>query len=328
MIMNNLIKVIINIDLLFCKYFKIISPERPSLIVFTFHKIFKNTVDILNSGVDPQQGTTLVDLKIFIEYFLSAGYSFIDPNDVNDSLNPLKKYILITFDDGYYNNINVLPLLKEYETPSIFFISSNHVLNNEAFWWDVIYRLKENGTPSSLIYSFKRIIKKMNPTQTRDFIRLKLAAELLNPKNDYDRPFNEKELKDFSNEPFVFIGNHTADHAILPNCSKDEAKYQIEKAQTDIENITGKKPKFLSYPNGDYSKEVIDIVKEQQLKLAFTMLRKKNYLPINNQSSLFRINRFMLSSICSIVKDGSLFRSNYSLYNSGINLYSRLNNIR
>ena len=202
-------------------------------------------------------------LDRLLNIFCLAGYIFIHPDDIPDKLNPTNKYILITFDDGYYNNIYTLPLIKEYKTPVIFFISSNNVINNEPFWWDVLYRLKEKGITSKEIASFKKKIKKMNPVQVKEFLKSKLSIEILKPKNNYDRPFNRTELKDFSNEPYVVIGNHTADHAVLTNCSQDEMKFQIETAQNDLENITGKRPHYFSYPNGNYSNEIIDCLKQQ-----------------------------------------------------------------
>jgi peptidoglycan/xylan/chitin deacetylase (PgdA/CDA1 family) len=325
--LNNLITIIKNIDLLFCQYLQTVSPEKPSLIVFNFHKIFKNKADIYKSGVDPQQGTTLSDFRLFIEYFLSAGYNFIHPNDIPGKLNNTLKYILITFDDGYYNNTLVLPIIKEYKTPTIFFIASNHVLNNEAFWWDIIYRLKDYGVSSRRIAFYKKLMKNMNPIQVKEYIKSKLSNEIFIPRNEYDRPFNENELKDFSIKPYVIIGNHTADHAVLTNCSNDEVKYQIEKAQNDLGNITDRLPKFISYPNGGYSNEIIEILKRLNLKLGFTTYRKKNYLPFKDNSQLFIIKRFMLSRLCHIETDGLIFRSNYSFYNSCINLYSKLNNL-
>ena len=171
------------------------------------------------------------------------------------------------------------------------------------------------------------MVKRMNPKQVKEFLEFKVSDEILKPRNDYDRPFNISELKDFSREPYVIIGNHTADHAVLTNCSKDEAKYQIEKAQNDLENIIGERPKYLSYPNGNYSNDVIKIAKDLGLKLGFSMVRKKNDLPFKESSYLYRINRFMLSSLCNIEQDGLLFKSNYSLYNISINFYTRLNNI-
>lgn len=322
--MLNLITIIKNIDLLFSKYVQDISPEKPALIAFNFHKIFKSNSDIYQSGVNPQQGTTLIDFKLFIEYFLSAGYIFVNPDDIPDKLDSTKKYILITFDDGYYNNSYVLPIIREYKTPTIFFITSNNVLYNETFWWDVVYRLKEKGTSLKEISLYKRMIKKMNPIQAKEFLRSKIPNELYKPKNEYDRPFNRTELKEFSNEPYVVIGNHTADHAILTNCSGSEAKNQIENAQIELKNITGNSPGFLSYPNGNYSNEIIDIVQKMNLKLAFTSVRRKSYLPFTDKVNLYKIPRFMISRFVDIPKDGLLFRENYSLYNTGINIYAKL----
>ena len=321
--MNNFLRIIKNIDLIFCRYLSIVSPEKPALIVFNFHKIFKNKLDIFSSGIDPQQGTTLDDFRFFIEYFLSAGYIFVHPGDILGNLNPTKKYILITFDDGYFNNSYLLPIIKEYKTPTIFFITSNNVLYNEAFWWDLIYRLKLNGAQANQLAGYKRIIKKMDPIKTKEFLKIELSIQSFSPINDYDRPFNAIELKEFSNEPYVIIGNHTADHAILTNCSKIEIKNQITKAQNDLENITGKIPRFLSYPNGNFSNTVLEIVESLNFELCFTSIRGKNILPIIEPSSFQKIRRFNFPKNYNANNDGSIFRSNFSLYNSGINFYSK-----
>ena len=89
-----------------------------------------------------------------------------------------------------------------------------------------------------------------------------------------------EELKDFSKDEYVIIGNHTADHAILTNCSTEEIQNQIQKAQNDLANITGKIPKYFSYPNGNYSNKIIEVVRGLNFNLAFTMTRRKNYLPL------------------------------------------------
>ena len=110
--MKSFIRLLLNIDLLFCRYIQNISPEKPALIVFNFHKIFKNNSDIYISKVDPQQKTTISELKLFIEYFLSAGYKFIHPDHIPEKLDQSSKHILITFDDGYYNNVYTLPIIQ------------------------------------------------------------------------------------------------------------------------------------------------------------------------------------------------------------------------
>lgn len=326
--MNKFIKIIKNIDSKFCKHYLSVSKEKPSLIVFTFHKIFKCKSDIYLSGVDPQQGTTLEEFKLFIEYFLSAGYIFIHPDKIHSNIDLSKKYILITFDDGYFNNSYVLSIIQEYKAPCIFFISTNNVLFNEPFWWDILYRQKGKGINQSKIDFYKGKLKKFNPPQIRDFIKLNFPKVELRPKNDFDRPFTVNELKDFSQQPFVVLGNHTADHSILTNCSIVEMKNQIETSQLFLRNITGTSPDFIAYPNGNFSNEVINVVKEFNFKLGFTIIRGKNFLPFKFRSDFLKIKRFIMSNLINIQKDGYIFRSNYSLYNSGVNIYSKFKSLK
>ncbi|MEO7962105.1 MAG: polysaccharide deacetylase family protein [Ginsengibacter sp.] len=48
-----------------------------------------------------------------------------------------KKCVAITFDDGYLDNYqNALPLLKRYNLPATFFITSKNIDTSEEFWWD------------------------------------------------------------------------------------------------------------------------------------------------------------------------------------------------
>lgn len=300
--------------------------NKPSLLVFYFHKIFKKDKDIYNSGVDPQQGTTLENFKEFIEYFLESGYKFIHPDDILNSLNTRKNKnnILITFDDGYYNNSLVLPLLKEYKTPTLFFISSENVILGEVFWWDILYRLKKEGTSEVKLSLLKSKFKKMNPDQIRKLIIKDFSEKAFKPINEYERPFSVDELKNFSKEQFVIIGNHTANHAILTNCSYKMVVNQICKAQNDLYRIIGRKPKYISYPDGKFSTQIIKITKELGLYLGFTTVRGKNYLHIQNENNFFTIKRNIFPRSANIKRDMKIFQSKFSLYNTLINIYSKL----
>ena len=50
-------------------------------------------------------------------YYLAHSYTFISTVDVLNGLDPQKKYVLITFDDGYYKNHLALPILRRYGMP-------------------------------------------------------------------------------------------------------------------------------------------------------------------------------------------------------------------
>lgn len=59
---------------------------------------------------------------------------------LNEQLDP--NSIVITFDDGYIDNLEVaMPLLEKYELPATFFITSAHIDTNKEFWWDELEEL-------------------------------------------------------------------------------------------------------------------------------------------------------------------------------------------
>src|SRR5258705_6094634 len=78
--------------------------ERSALIPFLFHSLFPDEQAIARNDVDPLQRTTVRQFHQFVQYYLSHGYQFVDPQQVLAGLRPGGKYALITFDDGYFNN--------------------------------------------------------------------------------------------------------------------------------------------------------------------------------------------------------------------------------
>ena len=92
-------------------------------------------------------------------------------------------------------------------------------------------------------------------------------------------------------------------------------KSQIVDAQEYIKKITGVKPNIISYPNGNYSKEIIDISKKVGIKLGISVDFKKNYLPINTDKfECMHLGRFDLSGGKDILKQCKLFRSDFLIY--------------
>ncbi len=50
--------------------------------------------------------------------------------------------VVVTFDDGYVDNLNnAQPLLKRYDIPASVFVSSGYIGQERGFWWDELDRL-------------------------------------------------------------------------------------------------------------------------------------------------------------------------------------------
>jgi peptidoglycan/xylan/chitin deacetylase (PgdA/CDA1 family) len=54
----------------------------------------------------------------------------------------LKKAIAITFDDGYLDNFtHAAPLLKKYNLPATFYITTGNIGTDQKFWWDELQNI-------------------------------------------------------------------------------------------------------------------------------------------------------------------------------------------
>jgi len=55
---------------------------------------------------------------------------------------PLKRAVVVTFDDGYLDNlINAKPILERYSIPATIFITTSYIDQRHGFWWDELSRL-------------------------------------------------------------------------------------------------------------------------------------------------------------------------------------------
>lgn len=70
-------------------------------------------------------------------------------------------------------------------------------------------------------------------------------------------PESVKALADAGNE----IGNHSATHPHLTQCSKDKIIQELESCNEKIKKVTGKEPKLHRCPYGDYNDTVIKTVR-------------------------------------------------------------------
>jgi peptidoglycan/xylan/chitin deacetylase (PgdA/CDA1 family) len=294
--------------------------ERSALIIFYFHGILKKKASSNLDVIHPEShgGLTVEYFRQFVEYFLGCDYIFVSPDQIPGGLCDDKNYIMLTFDDGYYNNRFVLPVLNEYNIPAVFFISANHVKYNKSFWWDALYRgrIKEGAAIKKITEEIEQLkIKKNGEIET--YLTREFGEKWSEPKSDIDRPFNLSELKDFSQERHVFLGNHTNDHALLTNYTSDEIMSQIIGAQDTIFKATGIMPSIISYPSGKYSEKIIRESKNAGLRIGLTIDAKKNYLPIeDNGTSLMMLGRFsMLGKIDVLKRQCRVARSDISFHN-------------
>lgn len=306
---------LLTLDRLIARSSLAMGNEDGVLLTFLFHGLFEDAREA-HSGLTDSQGITVEMFRRFLDHFQKNSYTFVSPDDISRVLQPSGKYVLVTFDDGYYNNTRALPLLEEFRAPATLFVSTQHVIEGKVFWWDALeLRAHLRGTPKRQIYYMVERLKRLKTTEAEAQVCAEFGPDALRPVTDVDRPFTPRELRDFAAHPLISMGNHTADHAILTNYSPAEVRVQIQKGQDDLQTMTGKSPVIIAYPNGNETPAIVEAARSAGIFFGLGVHPGRNHLPLQPGSQgAMTLKRFTLTGDCAIEAQCRVSRSLFSLY--------------
>jgi len=116
-------------------------------VVLIYHRIGKLSADPWNMAVSPENFADHVEI---LGRF-AAPRTFGDFADRLSSKAP-EQSVVVTFDDGYADNLLALPILEAHDVPATIFVVSGAVGEPSAFWWDLLTRifLETQRLPQSL----------------------------------------------------------------------------------------------------------------------------------------------------------------------------------
>lgn len=286
--------------------------------LFLFHGVIKskNYKSIRNYN---NKHITLKKFEKYIKYLKLNG----SPIDLDEYLTNFKKKknlskkkpFIITFDDGFFNNLKyALPILQKYNMPHIIYLTTNYVDKNLISWIDRI-DIAIDKTKKKKIYS--NILKqqfKLNSFREKknflEFIRsyaksnkgidlntladelitdLKLKSPLFS-NNILDKKLNWKEIKMMSKNKLTKLGGHSHNHNILGHLDSKDWKKEIVNSIDLIKKKTGITISHYSYPEGfktSYNKYIINFLKKKNIKTAVTTNDKINFNHVNE----YKLNR-------------------------------------
>ena len=113
-------------------------------IILNYHRVIDMTPDPWALAVSPKNFAE--QLAFLLDHFVPVRLlDLTQPKRINRINKP---WFVITFDDGYVDNANIAsPILKDYDLPATFFLTSSFVGSKECFWWDVLTELMLNPGP-------------------------------------------------------------------------------------------------------------------------------------------------------------------------------------
>ena len=282
-----------------------------SLVNVLFHSLYENKAQLGNRALAANQNVTVADFRGFVEEMLENHYTVVSPAQIDAGLAPGGRYLAITFDDGYFNNALALDVLNQFRVPATFFVSTDHVYQNKAFWWDGFSRelLRSGANPGTQKTAIQRL-KVHTPEKIDAFLCQRFGPSVLQPIGDLDRPFTAPELRQFALNPWVHVGNHTRDHAILTNCTPDAMARQIEDCQAALADLVGYRPLAIAYPNGNCSPAVIHAALTAGLHLGFTVAPQRPRLPLISTAQM-TMGRFIFHGGQDIRRQCRLFGARF-----------------
>lgn len=226
----------------FCYLWYCLLGKRESILSIYFHtpsaSLFEKIICFLH-----KKGARFVSMEDFVTLLSDFKDTSVD-----------KRVVFISFDDGWRNNIKLLPILEKYRIPMTLFVSTEPILSGN-YWWEYPLAVKGLTYVSYLKrLSLKDFLDKIN--DCKKIVTLQRSA------------MTEEELFQLAQHSLVDIQSHT--HPILTMCSSDILQNELVYSKKYLETFLHKSVEGFSYPNGIFSSDIVDRVREVGYRYAFT----------------------------------------------------------
>ncbi len=232
--------------------------ESIPLPIIMYHSVIK---DESRSGMYVITPDTL---KKDIEYLHANGYTFISASELidyaeNGGVMP-KKPVMLTFDDGFYNNYGyVKPLLEKCDAKAVISVVGSYT---DEF---------SESNIANLSYGYLR---------WSDIYDLFLSPRI-----------------DVGNHSYNFHSMDNGRKGAGRNYGETDEEYKnifyedTKKAQDRFMEKTGFSPIIYTYPFGEYDEISTDVLKEMGFKMSLTCTEGINYIKPYSES-LFLLKRY------------------------------------
>ena len=260
--------------------------------------------------------------------FLKRNCTLIRPEQYASARGSLRHpAVLLTFDDGFRNLAEVAaPILRRYDVPAVFFVSSRHCTPGKYLWFSYLKMLGacfpgEGVTLNGKLVRLKGTERRTGIQQlTSMLLALAPHPHAMYAAIDAQLPplesfvseavladecagMTEDQVRELGQDPLFTIGGHTLDHPYLTRCSTKEAERQISENKTWLERVTRRTCDLFAYPLADFDRNTVEQCRRVRFKQAFGVGR--------NGVSQFAIRRVGIYSASLTVLGAKLLCRHY-----------------
>lgn len=183
--------------------------------------------------------------KIHLDY-LEKSYNFISLKTLADTVtfsnwaglpsSPL----VITFDDGWKENFQLLQVIKKRSLPVTIFLPTELIFTRRKIWNYVLDRTASQ-------YQLNQSLKSLPNQQRIQFLKETVnfsATDEFEERDFLSRTEINAMLKD------IDFQSHGVWHSVLTQCDDDELSYEVEQSKKFIDEEIGQKCFAFAYPYG------------------------------------------------------------------------------
>jgi peptidoglycan/xylan/chitin deacetylase (PgdA/CDA1 family) len=218
-----------------------------------------------------KRGCTLGFLQSVIVQLGRDGWEFVSLDEAVRRLagnGPSRRFVAITFDDGYRNTLtHAFPLLERHGIPFTVYVPTGAPTRELNSWWlglRALFRQRDTVTISGMEQTFEcrdadsklAAHNRVNAWVHEDYRRAALLHETFRAYDislaDLNGSYfmDEAELRSLLRSPLATTGAHTTSHAALSNLDAEEARLEITGNRAYLERLVDRAVLHFAYPYG------------------------------------------------------------------------------
>jgi peptidoglycan/xylan/chitin deacetylase (PgdA/CDA1 family) len=234
-------------------------------VIVMFHEVQQDPRSELMTG-------TSVEL---FEYSLSwlkrEGWTIVSLEECLERLarnDRSRRYAVITFDDGYRDNVSVaLPILERHNAPFMMYVPTAALTRTMQSWWlglRELFRSSEAITIDAVGVRFRcpdlrskqAALQKVDEWVHQDYRRAAALATTFENAGISMSALNDRyfldalALQSLARHPLASIGGHTTSHQALANLDAALVRAELADNRNYLENLLQLPVRHLAYPYG------------------------------------------------------------------------------
>jgi peptidoglycan/xylan/chitin deacetylase (PgdA/CDA1 family) len=282
-------------------------------VIIMFHEIQRDC------QLELMTGTSVSLFEYALHWLHREGWSIVSLDECLEKLasnDRSGRYAVLTFDDGYRDNMSVaLPILERYNAPFMIYVPTGAPTRSMQSWWLGLRKLflsRDNVTIDALsrrfhCSDFRSKLSAFEEVQLwvhQDYRRAALLAPTFKQTGISLAALNdayfldERELSILARHPLASIGGHTTSHAALATLDQSSARAELADNRSYLENLLQLPVRHVAYPYGAFGPREEQLANDVGFQTAVTTRHARLYDHKANQFALPRVGAYT-GDICA-----------------------------